>query len=120
MQLQPLAQNIGLTDADAPFGETLRPRIEFDNSLREDLGVKYYRVSYRKGTSGNFIPLTAPISRHYTHEVGDDLVLEEFNLGPKSEKSPGVPLLNPNLFEIPPALPPIGQWSIPDAVEDTD
>jgi hypothetical protein len=25
----------------------------------------------------------------------------------------------PNLFEIPPAVPPIGQWSIPDAVEDT-
>ncbi|MCW4024491.1 MAG: hypothetical protein NWF01_05580 [Candidatus Bathyarchaeota archaeon] len=111
--------NMGLTDTDAPFGETLRPRLEFDNSLREELGVKYYRVSYRKGTSGAFIPLTAPINRHYTHEVGDDLVLEAYNLGPKSEKSPGVPLENQNLFEIPPALPPVGQWSIPDAVEDT-
>ena len=106
-------QNIGLTDTDAPFGETLRPRIEFDNSLREDLAVKYYRISYRKGTSGDFIPLTAPINRHYTHEVGDDLIIEAFNLGPKSEKSPGVPLENQNLFEIPPALPPIGQWSHP-------
>jgi len=45
--------NLGLTDWDAPFGELLRPRIEFDNSLREDLGVKYYRVSYRKGTTGD-------------------------------------------------------------------
>lgn len=113
------SQNLGLTDTDAPFGETLRPRIEFDNSLREDLGVKYYRVSYRKGISGTFIPLNMPINRHYTHEVGDDLVLEVYNLGPKSEKSPGVPLENQNIFEIPPALPPIGQWSIPDAVEDT-
>jgi hypothetical protein len=112
-------ENVGLTMNDAPFGEILRPRIEFDNSLREELGVKYYRVSYRKGTSGKFIDLTATINRHYTHEVGDDLVLEVYNLGPKSEKSPGVPLQNSNLYEIPPALPPIGQWSIPDAVEDT-
>jgi hypothetical protein len=111
--------NIGLTDTDAPFGETLRPRLEFDNSLREELGVKYYQVSYRKGTSGVFTPLTASVNRHYTHEVGDDLILEAYNLGPHSEKSPGVPLQTQNLFEIPPALPPIGQWSIPDAVEDT-
>ncbi|HSQ49336.1 MAG TPA: hypothetical protein VLL96_06620, partial [Candidatus Deferrimicrobiaceae bacterium] len=113
------SENLGLTDTDAPFGETLRPRIEFDNSLREDLDVKYYRLSYRKGNTGQFIDLTAPINRHYTHEVGEDLVLEVYPLGPKSEKSPGVDLENPNLFEIPPALPPIGQWTIPDAVENT-
>jgi hypothetical protein len=112
-------QNLGLTETDAPFGQTLRPRIEFDNSLREDLGVKYYQVAYRKGTSGTFTPLTLPINRHYTHEVGDNLILEAYNLGPKSEKAPGVPLENPNLFEIPPSLPPKGQWSIPDAVENT-
>ena len=111
--------NLGLTDTDAPFGETLRPRLEFDNSLREDLGVKYYRVSYRKGNTGVFVPLTATVNRHYTHEVDDDLVLEVYNLGPKSEKAPGLPLANQNLFEIPPALPPTGQWSIPDAVKDT-
>ncbi len=111
--------NLGLTDTDAPFGETLRPRLEFDNNLREDLGVKYYQVSYRKGTTSAFVPLTATINRHYTHEIGDDLVLEVYNLGPKSEKAPGVPLANQNLFEIPPALPPTGQWSTPDAVEDT-
>jgi hypothetical protein len=113
------SENLGLTDTDAPFGETLRPRIEFDNSLREDLDVKYYRLSYRKGNTSQFIDLTAPINRHYTHEVGEDLVLEVYPLGPKSEKSPGVDLENPNLYEIPPALPPIGQWTIPDAVENT-
>lgn len=105
--------NLGLTEGDAPFGELLRPRIEFDNSLREELGVKYYQVSYRKGTSGPFAPLTASINRHYTHEVGGDLILEVYNLGPKVVGSVA------NLFEIPPALPPVGQWSIPDAVEDT-
>ncbi len=107
------AGNLGLTDWDAPFGKTLRPRIEFDNSLRDTLGVKYYRLSYRKGTTGSFTPLTASINRHYTHEIGGDLVLEVFNLGPKVINSMA------NLFEIPPALPPIGQWSIPNAVEDT-
>jgi len=39
--------------------------------------------------------------------------LEPYNLGPKVIN--GVP----NLFEIPPALPPIGQWTLPDVVEDT-
>ncbi len=105
--------NLGLTTSEAPFGELLRPRIEFDNSLREDLGVKYYRVSYRKGTSGPFTPLTSSINRHYAQKIGDDLVLEAYNLGPKVING------KPNLFEIPPSLPPVGQWSIPNAVEDT-
>lgn len=107
------SDNLGLTEVDAPFGELLRPRIEFDNSLREELGVKYYRVSYRQGTSGDFKHMNAIINRHYTHEVGGDLILEAYKLGPYVIGS------EPNLFEIPPALPPIGQWSIPDAVEDT-
>ncbi len=57
--------------------------------------------------------MTATINRHYTHEVGGDLILEPYNLGPKVIN--GVP----NLFEIPPALPPVGQWTLPDVVEDT-
>ena len=104
--------NIGLTDGDAPFGGLLRPRVEFDNSLRDDLGVRYYQMSYRKGTSGSFIPLTGEVHRHYTHEVGGSLVLEVVSLGPKVVN--GVP----NLFEIPPGLPPVGQYSFPDLVED--
>lgn len=95
-----------------PFGGTLRVRIEFDNSLREDLDVKYYRVYYRKGNSGVFNVLTGEVHRHYTHEVGDDLIEEPFSVGPKVVN--GVA----NLFEIPPALPPEGQWSIPDIYED--
>ena len=104
--------NTGLTDGGAPFGGTIRPRIEFDNSLRDDLDVFYYQVSVRKGTSGPFTPLTGTINRHYTHEVAGDLILEVFNLGPKVVN--GVA----NLFEIPPALPPIGQWSCPGPVVD--
>lgn len=97
----------------APFGGLLRLRLEFDNSLRQDLGVKYYRVSYRKGTSGNFIPLTGTVIRHYTVAIAGDLVLKVFNLGPQVVNG------TPNLFEIPPALPPEGQWTLPDVVENT-
>ncbi len=104
--------NIGLTNGDAPFGGYLRLRIEFDNSLRDDLNVKFYRVSWRKGSSGAFTPLTDECHRHYTHEIGGDLVLEVLPLGPQVVNGA------PNLFEIPPALPPIGQYSFPDLRED--
>jgi len=112
--LQPTtnSSNIGLTDSDAPFGGTLRYRIEFDNSLRDTLNVKYYRVSYRQGTSGSWIPMTAECHRHYSHMVLGELVLEVYPLGPT------VVGTTANLFEIPPALPPIGQWSFPDLTED--
>jgi hypothetical protein len=112
LQASTTPANLGLTDNGAPFGELLRLRIEFDNSLREDLDVKYYRVSYLKGTSGSFTPMTVSVHRHYTHEVGGDLVLEVYNLGPKVINGES------NLFEIPPALPPTGQWSFPDLLED--
>jgi hypothetical protein len=114
LQATTTADNQGLRDDEAPFGGLLRLRLEFDNSLREDLNVKYYRASYRKaGATGEFTPMTGTVVRHYAVEVGDDVVLKNFDVGPK--------VINnvPNLFEIPPALPPEGQWSIPDAVEDT-
>ena len=40
--------NRGLTDSGAPWGGLLRPRLEFSNAL-EALGVKYYRIFWRKG-----------------------------------------------------------------------
>lgn len=95
-----------------PFGGFLRLRCEFDNSLRESLGVKYYRVSYRKGTSGAFTPLTGEVHRHYSFEEGTDLVFKPYTLGPTVVNG------TPHLYEIPPALPPQGQWSYPDLHED--
>ncbi len=104
--------NMGLTDGGAPFGGLLRLRMEFDNSLRDTLNVKYYRVYFRKGASGSFTPLTGSVVRHYTLEVAGDLVLKVYPLGPFVVGSQA------NLFEIPPALPPEGQWSFPDLLED--
>jgi hypothetical protein len=106
--------DLGLTDGGAPFGGLLRLALEFDNALRDDLGVQYYRVSYKRAGSGNpWTPLEGEVHRHFAHVVGGQLVLEAYNLGPKVVGSTSA------LFEIPPALPPLGQWSIPDAVEDT-
>jgi hypothetical protein len=114
--LQPTtnASNIGLTSGGAPFGGYVRLRFEFDNTLRTDLNVRYYRVRWRKIGGGNpFVDLTEDVWRHYAHMVGTTLMIEPLKLGPQPVGG------TPNLYEIPPALPPVGQWSIPDAVVDT-
>lgn len=109
------ASKLGLLDGSAPWGGTLRPRLEFDNSLRSDLGVRYYRVSYKRPSEAetDWRASTESINRHYTQEVGDDLILQQYPLGPNPVGT------TTNLCEIPPALPPMGQWSIPNAVLDT-
>ncbi|MFM9433112.1 hypothetical protein ACFDR9_000141 [Janthinobacterium sp. CG_23.3] len=106
---------LGLLDGGAPWGGTLRPRLEFDTSLRSDLGVFYYRVSYKRATEveTEWRPSTEAVSRHYAHEVGGDLILEQYPLGPQSVGT------SAHLYKIPPGLPPLGQWSIPNAVLDT-
>ena len=103
----------GLTADGEPWGGELRPRIEFDNRLREALGVRYYQLSFRRATDPAWLPMTGDVWRHYAHTVGSDLVLSQYLLGPQVVN--GVP----NLFEIPPAVPPVGQWSLPDPVFDT-
>jgi hypothetical protein len=105
----------GLLDGSAPWGGSLRPRLEFDSSLRNDLGVNYYRVSYKRSSEdeSSWRPSVDAINRHYTHEVAGDLILEQYALGPRTVGS------NAHLYEIAPALPPSGQWSIPNAVLDT-
>jgi hypothetical protein len=99
-----------------PFGGLLRLRMDFDNSLREDLNVKYYRVSYRRqgDSDDDLVPLELETHRHYAYENDDDEpVVEGYSLGPNVVNNVG------GLFEIPPALPPKGQWTVADAVEDT-
>lgn len=106
------ASQLGLTTDGAPWGGLLRPRIEFDNALRA-MGVDFYRLSWKRDTDVAYTPLSGTVNRHYAHKVGTALMVDAYNLGPKTKGAEG------NLFEIPPALPPLGQWSIPDAVEDT-
>ena len=109
--------NLGLLQGGAPWGGMLRPRLDFDNALRESLGVHYYQLSWRKGMAGDFTPLNREVYRHYAHMVGTDLVLEPYKLGPHHMAVGGEQL---ELYEIPPALPPVGQWSVANAVLDTE
>ena len=115
--LQPTtnAGNIGLTGGGAPWGGSWRFRVEFDHTLRTDLNVRYYRIRWRKVGSGNpFMPLNSDIRRHYAHMVGPFLlVIDPYLLGPQTVGG------TTDLYEIPPALPPVGQWVIADAVSDT-
>ena len=97
---------------DSPFGGLVLPRFEFDSSLREFNIAKYYRVRYRQGTTGSFADLTGNVGRKYNHFVGTDLVTSPYPLGPNVVGSV------PNLFEIPPALPPEGDWAFPDPPVD--
>jgi hypothetical protein len=112
----PLGQtgpNSGWGDG-SPFGGDLRLRFEFDNTLRTDLNVRYYRVRWRKAGSGNpWMDLTDTVWRHYAHWVSSTLMIEPYKLGPQAVGG------TPNLYEMPPALPPVGQWIIADAVVDT-
>jgi hypothetical protein len=108
------SSNLGLTGGGAPWGGYLRLRFEFDHTIRTDLNVRYYRVRWRKVGSGNpWVDLDEAVWRHYAHMVGPVLMIEPYKLGPQAVGG------TPNLFEVPPALPPLGQWSIPDAVVDT-
>ena len=111
------AGNLGLLDSGAPWGGTLRPRLDFDNSLRDALGVQYYQLSWRRGTAGGWTPLNTEVYRHYAHVVGSDLVIDPYKLGPHHMVVGGQAL---ELYEIPPALPPLGQWTIANSVTDTE
>jgi len=53
----------------------------------------------------------------YSGDGGSDLVIEPYKLGPNPMVVNGKTL---QLYEIPPALPPIGQWTIANAVTDTE
>lgn len=108
------ATNRGLTSGLAPWGGTLRPRLEFDGALRESLGVKYYRLSWKRDTETNseYKALVGDIARHYAHMGVTGLVLDAYPLGPNTVGGNG------GLFEIPPSEPPLGKWSLPDLVTD--
>ena len=92
----------------------LRSRLEFDSALRESLGVRYDRMSWKRVVEVAFKLLAAAVNRHCEHIVGTDLVIDAYLLGPKTAGGES------NLFEIAPAGPLLGQWSLPDVVLDTE
>jgi len=106
------ASDRGLTLDGRPFGGTLNPHLEFDPELREQLGVKYYRVTVQRPGGADPRELDTECYRHFRHDVAGGQIDEPFPLGPKTVG--GVP----HLYEIPPATPTQGVWSTPNAIED--
>lgn len=105
----------GLLDDTAPWGGTLRPRLEFDNELRASLGVHYYRIAYKRpGEPDDAWRFSIEsIDRHYIQSVAGEPVITQYPLGPQSVGG------TPHLYQIPPALPPAGQWSLPNVILDS-
>lgn len=103
----------GLTSDGRPWAGDLRLRLDFDPGIRDALGIRYYRVSWRKA-GGTFQPVTVQCHRHYrVVPPGGGIAYVGYLLGPH--------VVGPTagLFEVPPALPPAGNWVVVDPVEDT-
>lgn len=111
-----LAAELYYSGVDSPFGnqsgDAIYPRVEFDSALLTSTpGAAYYQISLgTPGTGGTFTytPLTGAVNRMYNHFVAGTLVTSPYNLGPQVVN--GVP----NLFAIPPDLPPEGDWAYPN------
>lgn len=113
--------NLGLTQDGAPWGGTLLPRLEFSNDL-EAAGVRYYQLSWRKGSSGSFLPLTGQVHHYYRHDVatptGNMPAWSPELLGPVSVDD-GMGHQVPNLFKIPfPSVAPAGVWDAPPDINE--
>ena len=74
------ATNRGLTKDGAPFGGILRPELLFDNALRETLGVKYYRLFWRR-VGGSEFQMLDDVVRHYTYDVAGHPVSALYSSG---------------------------------------
>jgi len=127
LQASTTSDNLGLTDGSTgvhqprPWGGLLRPRVEFSNAI-EELGVKYYQISWRKGDSGDFLPLTGSVTHYYRHDVttpsGTVPAWSPYVLGPK-DVDDGAGHQVPNLFEIPyPSVAPAGVWDAPPHISE--
>jgi hypothetical protein len=113
--------NIGLTQSGAPWGGMLLPRLEFSNDL-EAAGVRYYQLSWRKGSSGVFLPLFGQVHHYYRHDVvtptGNMPAWSPELLGPFNVDD-GAGHNIPNLFKIPfPSVAPAGVWDVPPDINE--
>ncbi len=80
--------------------------------MLDDSLASYYQISYWDTVQLKWVPLTGDISRHYNEFIGTTLVTKPYPLGPQTVGT------TPNLFAIPPALPPAGDWAFPNPAYD--
>ncbi len=86
---------------NGPFSGNLELRYLFSRKL-ENEGIKYYRIKYRVNDTGDWLPLTHDVLRHYSHEdpVTNTITFLPYNLGPQPVGSENY------LYEICPKLTP--------------
>ena len=65
----------------APFGSTIGFRMGRSNNIPNN-DVYYYRIQYRKGTTGDWHEFSAPVTRHYIHEKNNKISYPTLLLGP--------------------------------------
>ena len=65
----------------APFGSTVGFRMGRSNNI-PNKDVYYYRIQYRKGTTGDWHEFNAPVTRHYIHEKNNKISYPTLQLGP--------------------------------------
>jgi hypothetical protein len=121
LQATTTTANRGLTESGAPWGGMLLPRLEFSPGL-EAAGVRYYRMSYRKGSSGSFIPLTGTVNAYYRYDVatvnGNMPAWSPHTLGPIAVND-GAGHQIPNLYKIPyHSVAPAGVWDAPPDISE--
>jgi hypothetical protein len=115
--------NIGLTVNGKPWGGMLLPRLVFSNAL-EAAGVRYYQISWRKGSSGTFLPLTGQVHHYYRHDVatptGNLPSWSPELLGPHNNVDDGTGNFVTNMFKIPfPSVAPAGGvWDVPPDINE--
>jgi hypothetical protein len=107
--------------AERPWGGLLLPRLEFSPDL-EAAGVRYYQMGWRRGSGGDFLPLTGEIHHYYRHDVaaptGNMPVWSPEKLGPV-EVDDGAGHKVPHLFRIPYAsVAPSGVWDVPPDINE--
>lgn len=103
-----ITSSVGSFD-EGPFGGNMELRYLFSRGL-ETAGVKYYRVKARTNGTGDWIPLTHDVVRHYSHydPVIESLTFLPYHLGPRSIGT------EHGLFEICPRETPL-QATEPDS-----
>ncbi len=123
LQAETNSTTLGLTESGAPWGGTLLPRLEFSNALKA-AGVDYYQLSWRRGTTGDFVPLTGTINHYYRHEITntDGIALPVWTpvtMGPK-EVDDGSGNKTPYLYSIPYTadVPAGGVWDVPPNITE--
>jgi hypothetical protein len=85
---------------DAPFGGTLAFRMGHAASVPTST-IAYYRWSYRKGSSGDWVHMDHPVFRHYVKDSPGELPsFPAYKLGPNTVNGES------DLFEFKPHSPP--------------